>query len=185
MEGSSIVEFRGFGIINGSILQILAVLSDTDRHPEWVANCIETRILEQKSDKDYIYYSSSAAPWPVTDREFISRARVLVNDKAKSITIAGRELQDHAKAPSDTGRVRMPFIRVTWYMKSLKKYKGKKTWLSFRVHADPGGLIPSWVVNLVSKKIPYESIRNLRRQIKIGDISDEFLEKYSQYKDWY
>ena len=107
-----------------------------------------------------------------------------MNEKKKIITINTKETT-HPKAPKDTGRVRMPFIRVKWMMKPLKKYQGKKTYIHFQVHADPGGLLPSWVVNMVSKKIPFKSIDNLRKHIAAGKVRKSFVDQYKQYENWY
>lgn len=184
VEGSPLMAFRGRGTINGSILEILSIISDAKNHSQWVANCIEAKILEQLGPKKYVYYSSTKTPWPLNDRDFVSLAKVHVNKKNHSIAIVTHETK-HEKAPKNTGRVRMSFIRVTWYMKAIKKYKGKKTYIVFKVHANPGGSIPNWIVNMVSKKIPYKSIKNLEKRVASGKIDKSFLEKYKQYKDWY
>lgn len=184
VEGSPLMAFRGRGTINGSILEILSIISDAKNHSQWVANCIEAKILEQLAPRKYVYYSSTKTPWPLNDRDFVSLAKIHVNKKNHSIAIVTHETK-HEKAPKNTGRVRMSFIRVTWYMKALKKYKGKKTYIVFKVHANPGGSIPNWIVNMVSKKIPYKSIKNLEKRVASGKIDKSFLEKYKQYKDWY
>ena len=184
VENSSLVEFRGMGVINGSLLEIAAIIYDTKNHPKWIANCIETKILQQKSDKEYIFYSSVKAPWPLSDRDFVGKAKVFVNKKEKAIIIKSHET-NHPQAPVKHGRIRMPFIRITWFMKPLAKYKGKRTRLEFKVHADPGGWIPSWVTNWVSKRISFHSIKDLRKRIKSGKADKSFMENYKEYKDWY
>jgi hypothetical protein len=184
VEGSPLVEFKSHGVIDASVMEILAVISDTKNHPKWVANSIETRILQRTGDSGYIYYSAIKAPWPVADRDFVSKARVIVNEKEKSVTIKTYEV-NHPAAPTNTGRVRMPFIRVTWHLQTIKGTQGKKTYLTFQVHANPGGLLPNWVINLASKGVPLKSIINLRRRLAETQPSPEFLEKYKKYKDWH
>ena len=36
VEGSSLVQFRGMGTVNATVLEILALIYDTDKHPQWV-----------------------------------------------------------------------------------------------------------------------------------------------------
>lgn len=84
IEGSPLVEFKGHGVIDASVMEILAVISDTRNHPKWVANSIETRILHQSNDNGYIYYSAIKAPWPVADRDFVSKAKIIVNENEKA-----------------------------------------------------------------------------------------------------
>jgi hypothetical protein len=38
IEGSPLVEFKGHGVVDASVMEILAVISDTKNHPKWVAN---------------------------------------------------------------------------------------------------------------------------------------------------
>jgi len=184
IEGSALVEFKGHGVVDASVMEILAVISDTKNHPKWVANSIETRILHSINDKNYVYYSAIKAPWPVADRDFVSRAKITVNEKQKSVTIQTYEV-NHPDAPKNTGRVRMPFIRVTWHLQVMKGTNGRKTYLTFQVHANPGGLLPNWVINLASKGVPYKSILNLRKRLAETQMSPEFAEKFKRYKDWH
>lgn len=79
----------------------------------------------------------------------------------------------------------MPFIRVTWHLQVIQGTQGKKTYLTFQVHANPGGLLPNWVINLASKGVPLKSILNLRRRLTETKPSPEFLEKYRKYRNWH
>ena len=180
IEGSPLVEFRGRGTVNGSLLEILAILADTDKYPQWVERNIGTRIIAKKSETEMIYYSSTKAPWPFQNRDFVARFRFVADEKNGWIHLLARNTK-HPKAPKKSGMTRMPFIKVRW---SLKPMKPRKTWMEFRVHADPGGNIPDWVNNLVSKNIPYKSIVNLRKRIKQGKASKKFMNQYKQWDGW-
>ena len=76
-------------------------------------------------------------------------------------------------------------MRTKWLFKPLKKYKGKKTWVSFTMHSDPGGNIPNWLINMISKVIPRKTIQNIRKMVKTKQYNPAFVEKYKRFKDWY
>jgi len=185
VPGSSIVMFRGMAVVDSSIVELLTALGDTASHTEWIENCIAAQVVDTPTKNVNIYYGASKAPWPFKDRDFVLYSQFLVDEKGKTITIAGRETTHNAAPPKDN-RVRMNFIRTTWMFKPLKQYQGKKTWMLFQVHADPGGVIPAWAVNLVSKNIPFNSIVNLRNRVKSGKLKADIIAKYKKtYANWY
>ena len=181
VEGTSLVEFLGKGVVGSNVVKILAVLSDTDRMKEWVDRSKGIEIIEKIDDKTRIIYSATAAPWPFKDRDFVGKSRMIIDEKNGWIHFQSKETK-HAKAPPRGDRVRMPFTRVRWSFKPLGEHK---TWIQFKVHADPGGNIPNWVTNLVSKELPYKTIVNLRKRVKSPKVRQEFGEKYkAEYWHW-
>ena len=69
----------------------------------------------------------------------------------------------HPAWPPQKGVVRMPSLTGHWTMRP--EHGGAWTRLEYQLHAEPGGLLPDWIVNLVSKKIPHDTIVGLRQQI--------------------
>ena len=47
IPGQGLPEFRGIGMVKGSIYEVLAVIDDTANHPKWLANCVEAKKLKQ------------------------------------------------------------------------------------------------------------------------------------------
>ena len=181
VEGTSLVEFRGKGVIDANLVKILAVMSDTNRMKEWVDRSLGIKILEVKSERDRIYYSATKAPWPLNDRDFVGRSRMYVNDRAGIIVLSSKNTT-HRKAPKRSDRVRMPFTRVKWVFKPLSE---KKTYAVFQVHADPGGVIPAWVANMVTKEMPYKTLTNLEKRANSNKVRAEFVDKYKErYWRW-
>ena len=184
IEDSNYVIFRGMGVVSAPLVEILATLADYSSHKDWIGNSLGSREVQRVSEKSVVFYTATEAPWPLKDRDFVGISRMTVDKKNKMIIMRSREYS-HPDAPPRTDRQRMPFVRVTWIFKPMQKYKGKRTWVSFQVQADPGGIIPSWAANLVAKKIPFDTISGLRRRLAAGQVNQEFVEQYSEYKDWY
>ena len=178
IPGSSIVMFKGKGFAHSEMVYVLAVMSDVEKMPEWVESLKKTRVIEKKSETNMVIHNIIGAPWPLQDRDSVSRGRVFVDKNNKWIHIRARNIK-HPKAPAESGKVRIPFMRATWSFKPMKE--GKDTWVEFQVQADPGGIIPAWAANMASKNIPYKSIMNLRKRIKKGKFNPRFVEKYKSF----
>ena len=69
----------------------------------------------------------------------------------------------HKNQPVVDGVVRMPHLDGHYEFTVLGD---KVTKVDFKINADPGGWIPKWVAKLVSRDIPYKTLRNLRNQVK-------------------
>jgi hypothetical protein len=37
--------------------------------------------------------------------------------------------------------------------------------VSYQIHADPGGWVPVWLANLTVVRMPFKTLRGLRRQV--------------------
>lgn len=180
IPGSPIVQFKGTGLIRANLVDILAIMADIDRFPEWVDKVRELKIIEQVNKTTYYYYGRIAAPWPFKDRDYVALGKFLFDEKNGWIHIKSKQ-KAHPKMPEQSCCVRMPLTKVHWGLKPLGE---KKVWIEFHAMADPGGNIPAWVANLVSKELPYKSIRNLRRRLKKIKPNPKFVKEYEQYRTW-
>ncbi len=180
IEGTSLVEFRGKGIIPASYKKILAVLSDDKRKPEWMERCVDARKLRIKGPGRLVMYNRTGSNVPfVSDRDIVMLSNTKVFADKQRIRIDIHSVED-ALMPKLDGVVRMPKLKALWIL----DVKGpEKTEVTYQVQADPGGMIPKWVVNLVSKKLPLKTIINLRRQTKKAGYDKEMLYVTSAF-DW-
>ena len=97
----------------------------------------------------------------------------------KKIRIDVWSVQDPL-APEIDEAVRMPKLKLSWTLVAIDADTVEAT---YQVHADPGGSLPSWIVNLVSKEIPFKTISNLRQQVK-KDGYDENRRLIEVAFDW-
>jgi hypothetical protein len=163
VAGTQLHEFQGTGIIEAPISVVMAVLNDTDHRREWMKESKEQRTLQQVNDRMVILYNRIGAPWPVADRDSVLRAVTVFDTRNKLVRIEIVSTT-HPDAPPVKGAVRMPFMVAHWYLWPVEG--GKWTRAEYQVHADPGGSLPDWLINLVSKKIPHDTISALREQVK-------------------
>jgi hypothetical protein len=159
--GRSFPTIRLVAVLEENIYDVLAVLSDQSRYPEWMARCAEARNLSQPSELEYITYSRTDAPWPVSDRDAVYHALASVNLAHKLIMVRFRAVKDN-RVPPREGVVRLDKLEGYYGLKILGP---RRTQLDYQLDADPGGWIPRWVGKITARRAVIDTIRALRKQV--------------------
>lgn len=162
VPGRDFPTFRGVGVVGASIYDVLAVLSDTKRQPEWMDRCIDARLLRKISEKEYIVYSRTDVPWPIADRDAVYHSKVHVNRKRNMVNIRFRAVRSKLKGKVK-GVVRMTSLRGHF---KLSARSLNSTLVDYQVDADPAGSIPRWLAKIATRRLPLQTIRKLRKQVK-------------------
>lgn len=160
---SPLHEFQGTGVIESPITAVLAVLDDAEHRLEWMDQAVAQQLISRSGDRDQTFYTRTGAPWPVSDRDSVVRAVTTVDAKAKVVKVDMHSV-DHPEWPAKKGVVRMPHLCGHWYLWPTNG--GKWTRVEYQVHADPGGSLPTYIINQVSKKIPHNTITGIQRQVQ-------------------
>lgn len=164
VEGSNLKEFLGRGVIEAPIARVLAVIRDANRRAEWMPACADSHLVEEDlTSRVQIAYHRTKAPWPVSDRDSVNRAEMLVEPAKHRVYLPFVAIA-HPKVPPQKGAVRMPVLRGHWILVPVDG--GRATEAEYQVFANPGGSLPNWLANLASKTLPRETIAGLRRQVK-------------------
>ncbi len=173
--------FKGEGLVKSRPFPILAVLADGSRRKEWMHRSGETKVLKQVSDHEAISYQQTLAPWPVSDREVIMRTRVFLIQKENDpnieiiATFDGEKHDDLRKLDSDKF-VWMSYLKGYWH---LKQVGPNETIVTYMVNTDPGGSLPNWLINRITRDLPYYTIYYLREQVeKTKGQYEGYLKKY-------
>ncbi len=162
VRGRDFPTFRGRGVVNENLYQVLAVLRDTRRHTKWMAGCMEARLLKKINEYEYIVYSRTDAPWPVSDRDAVFRSKTTVDRKKMVVNVRFWAVHSKRKPPVD-GVVRMTRLRGHYRFTAMG---WNKTLVDYQVDADPEGSLPGWVARLATKKLPLVTIQKLRKQAR-------------------
>ena len=170
VEGSSLKEFLGRGVVEAPIARVLAVIRDANRRGEWMPNCGGSYLVEENlTTRTQVAYHRTKAPWPVSDRDSVNRAEMLVEPAKHRVYLPFTAI-DHPKVSPVKGVVRMPMLRGHWIL--IPVDGGKSTMAEYQVFANPGGVLPDWIANLASKTLPRETIAGLRRQVKKAEYPE-------------
>ena len=163
VDGYKLKEFLGRGIVYAPIGRVLAVIRDANRRAEWMPACGDSHLVEENlATRTQLAYHRTKAPWPVSDRDSVNRAEMIV-EPAKHRVYLPFEAVTVAQVPPVKGVVRMPFMRGHWALTPVDG--GRATEAEYQVFANPGGILPDWLANLASKTLPRETIAGLRKQV--------------------
>ncbi len=177
--GRSLPMFRGVGTVDAGVFEILAVLDDISHFTDWMADCTGARVVKQINEFERIEYNRIAAPWPVSDRDTTVRSWVEAS-LSKGEIWARFQSMDVAGTGPVAGVVRMPRLAGYYHLEAIDAGHTKVT---YQVDADPGGMLPNWLVKLTSRKLPIETLVGLRRQVaKTRGQYDTFLKRYDPTK---
>jgi hypothetical protein len=149
--------FRGVGRIAAPMWDVFAVVLDVDSHTQWMHQCAAARVVENESKRVRYVYNRTDAPWPVADRDVVVRSEVTFPKNGAEIHLDFKGVP--GKHIPMIGVIRMPFMRGSYHLEA----KGEnETSVEYQVNADPGGTIPDWLVERVTRDLPMHTVANLR-----------------------
>ncbi|MCA9653036.1 MAG: hypothetical protein H6712_21700 [Myxococcales bacterium] len=160
-EHSPLPVFRGVGEVEAPLLEVLAVITDADRHHEWIFSCSASALVEQSSERTGIVYNRTATPWPVPDRDVILDSRVEVLDDEREVMVRF-SATEHPSRPPEDGVVRMTYLQGHYH---LWAEGPERTRVEYQVDSDPGGRLPTWLAARGTRDMPLETLRELRQQV--------------------
>jgi hypothetical protein len=153
-------EFKAELTLKTSIDSIIAVFHDPTAFTRWVHQCSHAEIIQQNSFLDVYVYQVSDMPVLVTDRDVVIRDVYSYSNDYKEWTI---DVQAVEGMVPDKGMVRVTESKGTYKMTDLGDGTVKIVW---HQHADPGGSLPSWLVNSLIVDLPFNTLENLRELVK-------------------
>ena len=177
VPGTSFVSFRGIGVVKADIFDVYAVLFDTKNKTKLLSNCIDYQLLRYKGLGNLIIYTQTGAPFVfISNRDSVLETRVTF-ENAKNRILASFQKTDDSIFPPIDDAVRTVSVKGGWILEALVD---GTTRVTYEVNADPGGLLPAWLVNLGSRKLPLNTIRNMRLQVleKEAYARSRFLVKH-------
>jgi hypothetical protein len=159
--GFSVHEFKAVTRVRSTLTGLVALILDTGNAPAWVFRTRRIDVLH-RDDKagEFRIRVITEFPWPLHDREVVVEGKIRQEADGR-VVITSRSADSSQEAP-EPGCVRMPYFSGTWIFRPLGKGEVEVTMQGL---ADPGGIIPGGIVNLIIHETPYQTLRGLRRVI--------------------
>ena len=175
VPGKNLPSFRATGILQHNLYELLAVLDDVPRHLEWMVRMSASDTIEQLSDFDRVIYNRFDVPWPASDRDSVMQVLAEFNREQHNVKLRFLRIK-HPKRPELEGVVRIPDLTSEAELTAIGPNKTK---VSYLIDIDPGGSLPSWLVEWVVERIPYQMLKKLQKQIlKTKGTYGDFIAKY-------
>ncbi len=143
--------------VNVGINQMLALIYDVSRHTEWVYNSVQSVLIKKNSTYDIIYYGETYAPWPVSNRDLVIHLTAFTDSITGICNITA--ISEPKLKPLVKGKIRIPRSVSKWKLIAINK---QTTRVIYTLDIDPGGSLPSWLVNFASIEGPYLSFLKMR-----------------------
>ena len=159
VEGSAILEFKATMTIDAPLSKIIPIFED-EKLTSWYYQCTHSELVKNEGPQDKIQYIVLHLPWPVAERDCVFRRSKSTDAKNSSISYSIQALPDFLPIKKD--KIRVPMINAIW---SFTPLPDGKTEIYFQQHTNPGGSIPSFLVNQMAVDTPFNSLKNLRQLI--------------------
>jgi hypothetical protein len=162
---SSFVAVKTVQIIQSSLNNIVASFLDISAFPEWVKDMKEGKLIEDFNEKDQrTIYMHMGLPWPLKDRDLVIQQTLEQNPISYEVRLI--EEKRSGLVPEKYGIIRIPSVNSEFVLTPLKEGGVRMIWQG---HNEPGGFIPSFLVNWMIENIFYDSSLNMRKRFESLD----------------
>jgi ribosome-associated toxin RatA of RatAB toxin-antitoxin module len=151
-------EILAITLVKVSPLALLNLLNDIKRAPQWIDNCVGVNILSSQDEDKKIVQSTFSAPWPLLDRDMVTKSTTKFTDKQIIIEIS--DVGD--LYPTSQKIVRMVDVHGRWTIKSIDKNLVE---IRYQGSGNPAGNIPAWLANKVLIDSTFKTFINLSQII--------------------
>lgn len=153
--------FKAVTTVRSSLSGLVALLLDTTAAPQWVFRTSRIELLRRDDRAQTFTVRAETDFWPLQDRDVVINGRI-AQDPASLVVVIDSQSAPPGQYPIRDEFVRMPNMRGHWEFRPLGNGLVEVTMTGI---ADPGGAIPGFLVNLVIKETPYQTLLGLRRLV--------------------
>ena len=158
---SKIKAVKAVGEYNATASELVALLMDIKTSPDWVYHVKSCKMVNQVSPSELYYYLEISVPWPASNRDLVVHLKVSQNPDTKVVTIDAPAVP--GLVPVKKGKVRIDESTGKWTITPLGTGQIR---VEYVVHVNPGGSVPSWVVNLFATEGPFEIFKHIRLELQ-------------------
>lgn len=183
VAGTNLLEFRGVGVVPAAMPKIVAILSNVSNMPLWVNDCRHAELVEKNFDENnpavvpdnpyLIYYAINKSPWPLEDRDYVIKSRLVVepavNGSPLKVLLLG-ETVEHGKMAKKTGLTRIPRMQITIKLNALANNSAHSV-VDFAILIDPEIMLPDAIINLVTRQLPLKTLTKLAQLVPNAQYS--------------
>ncbi len=158
IPGEDTLLFRGITEFSAPPAAITSVAFSPKYRKMWVDRIDSGRVVARESDVKWLELSVFNPPWPFKQREFVVQAMIEYLEAEKKLIISGKSVESEL-APVAPDRVR----GVIYYCGFAIRKTATGCEVEVMAATDTKGNIPLWVVNLIQKSWPRNTLEGIRR----------------------
>ncbi|WP_434574800.1 START domain-containing protein [Pseudomonas sp. Z3-6] len=154
VAGSEYKAYRGVTVMKTTMAKLRSLQEDVAGACAWIHECKSQKLLKHEGDKSWTYTQFNT-PWPVTPRDSV--LKVTTEEGADgSLTRKLEGLPGYL--PEEKGFVRVTKVEGFW--KFIPK--DGQVEVTYQVHTEPGGSVPSMVANKFVVDAPFNTLKALK-----------------------
>ncbi|MBL7856374.1 MAG: lipid-binding protein [Cyclobacteriaceae bacterium] len=155
---SKIKSIKASLTVRASLSELTARVMDVKSYTTWQYRIIKSEVLKNINERELIFHSEVSAPWPVSNRDMVAHLTVEQDKSTKAVTITIEGVPDFIP-PVNKDVVRVQQSLGRWVVTPLQNGVLK---VEYTFVIDPGGSIPSWLVNMAAAEGPSYTFRQFR-----------------------
>lgn len=137
-------------------------INDVDSYVNWVYKCEASEVLERINHEEMIYYSRSDLPWPISNRDIVMYSVTKQDPRTGGVHIHSTAIPDHIPLKDDV--VRVEEVISDWVI--TPSSDGQSIFIEYNLVSDPGGSIPTWLINMAIDKGPKDTIETIKEKLE-------------------
>ena len=154
VPGSQYKAYQGVTLIKAPITTLRALQEDVAGACAWIHECKSQKLLKHEGNQSWTYTQFNT-PWPVTARDSVLKVTTTKGaDGSLTRTLKG----EPKYIPEEKGFVRVSQVEGFWKFVP----KGDQTEVTYQVHTEPGGSVPSWLANKFVVDAPFNTLKALK-----------------------
>lgn len=159
-QTSNMKDSRAIAIVNSDSKEVLSILTDFENHWKWMDRIKISRTLKKVSDSEFYVYYEALAPWPVSNRDLVTKYKIMLDPSGK-VTL--ESVGEPNYIPQKDGIVRVPEAVSSW---EIIPMEDNKVQIIFTNHSHPGGNIPDWLANMTATDNPFNTLMKLKETVE-------------------
>jgi len=159
--GWTLKQYRGACLINANVDSVYNFVIDWDKRTSWYSDNTICKVLHKSGSTEFIVYYVFAAPWPVDDREIISKS-MCIKEADGSYLIRSSALPNYI--PRNEDYVRIEKSIGFWKIRQLDE---NTTEVILEGKSNTGGEVPEWLANMFVEDNPFKSLTNLKEHFEV------------------
>jgi hypothetical protein len=158
---SKIKAIKVVASFNATTTQLVSLIMDVNSAADWMYHTKTSVVVKQVSPSELYYYSEVNLPWPTANRDFVAHLTVTQNPDTKVVTIDGPAVT--GLVPVKDGVVRVNDSKGKWVITPVGPDEIN---VIYTIHVDPGGSLPSWLVNMFATEGPQKIFSSIKVQLQ-------------------
>ena len=161
VPGSNLKELKINTNFEATIDALLTLITDIPAQPSYIFGCTSAKRVGTVTEFDQYFYQTLYMPWPFTNRDAVCKQAV--HPKSRHDDLAINTKHENGLVPIYSDYQRVNSMYSSW---RLIKSGENSTSAEYKLRLNPGGYIPTWLVNMFISKGPFNTILNMRKLLK-------------------